>query len=141
MLLNKATNLKQNKLKSGLSHELLALFLPEGILNYFEIVSYATKPSGKKIYKTQLELSLDEKDIIPSEYKNYPYKSCGYQEARCINDYPIRNMLVSLKVRRRRWEVTIDGKKKKVSRDWEAIAQGTSMSEEYAAFLKGISRF
>ena len=62
-------------------------------------------------------------------------------EARYINDYPIRNMLVSLKVRRRRWEVSIDGKKKKVNRDWEMIAQGTRMSEEYAAFLKEISRF
>jgi hypothetical protein len=128
-------------LESGLSQELLALFLPEGILNYFELVSYSTKSSGKKIYTKQLELSLDEKDIIPSEYKNYSYKSCGYMEARSINDYPIRNMLVSLKVRRRRWEVTIDGKKKKVSRNWEAIAQGTRMSDEYAAFLKGISGF
>ena len=128
-------------MKEELSQELLALFLPEGILDYFEIVSYETSSSGKKIYKKQLELSLDEKDIIPQEYKNYPYKACGFMEARYINDYPIRNMLVSLKVRRRRWEVTIDGKKSKVSRDWEVIAQGTRMSEEYAAFLKGISRF
>lgn len=126
-------------MKSRQSEELLALFLPEGILNYFEIVSYETKPSGKKIYNKHLELSLDEKDTIPSEYKNYPYKSCGYMEARYITDYPIRNMLVSLKVRRRRWEVMVEGKKKKVSRDWEAIAQGTRMSDEYAAFLKGIS--
>ncbi len=60
---------------------------------------------------------------------------------RYIEDYPIRNMLVKLKIRRRRWEITIEGKKKKVSRDWEVIAQGTRMSEGYAAFLKEISRF
>ena len=100
-------------MKSELFQELLALFLPEGILNDFEIVCYETKSSGKKIYKKQLELSLDEKDITPSEYKNYPYKSCGYMESRSITDYPIRNMLVNLKVRRRRLEVTIDGKKKR----------------------------
>ncbi len=50
-------------------------------------------------------------------------------------------MLVKLKIRRRRWEIIIEGKKKKVSRDWEVIAQGTRMSEGYASFLKEISRF
>ncbi len=126
-------------MQEGLSEELLAMFLPEGILDYFNIVSYTKSSSGKPIYKHQLELTLEEKDIIPSEYKSYHYKSCGYMESRSITDYPIRNMLVNLKVRRRRWEVTIDGKKKKVSRNWETIAQGTRMSEEYAAFLKEIS--
>ncbi len=62
-------------------------------------------------------------------------------EFRCIDDYSIRNMLVRLKIKRRRWEVLIEGKKKKVSRNWEVIAQGTRMSVEYAAFLKEISRF
>jgi len=128
-------------LKEELSQELLALFLPEGLLDYFTIVSYSTSSRGKNVYDKQLELSLDEKDIIPSEYKNYQYKASGFMEARYIDDYPIRNMLVRLKVRRRRWEVTIDSKKKKVSRDWKIIAQGTGMSSEYAAFLKEISRF
>ncbi len=128
-------------MKEGLSQELLALFLPEGILDYFEIVSYEKSSSGKTIYDSQLVLSLDEKDIIPTEYKTLQYKSCGFMEPRYIEDYPIRNMLVKLKVRRRRWEIIIEGEKKKVSRDWEVIAQGTRMSEEYAAFLKEISRF
>ena len=128
-------------MKEELSQELLALFLPEGLLDYFTIVSYSTSSRGKNVYDKQLELSLDEKDIIPSEYKNYQYKASGFMEARYIDDYPIRNMLVRLKVRRRRWEVTIDSKKKKVSRDWKIIAQGTGMSSEYAAFLKEISRF
>ncbi len=119
-----------------LSQELLALFLPEGILDYFEIVSYEKSSSGKTIYDSQLVLSLDEKDIIPTEYKTLQYKSCGFMEPRYIEDYPIRNMLVKLKVRRRRWETIIEGEKKKVSRDWEVIAQGTRMSEEYAAFFK-----
>lgn len=128
-------------MKKELSQELLALFLPDGLLDYFTIISFEKSSSGKQIYDQQLELLLDEKDIIPSEYKNYQYKSCGFMEARYIDDYPIRNMLVRLKVRRRRWEVTVDSKKKKVSRDWNIIAQGTGMSAEYAAFLKEISRF
>lgn len=128
-------------MKEGLSQELLALFLPEGILDYFELVSYEKSSSGKTLYESNLVLNLDEKDIIPAEYKQYQYKSCGFMEPRYIEDYPIRNMLVKLKVRRRRWEITVEGKKKKVSRDWDVIAQGTRMSEEYAAFLKEISRF
>ncbi|WP_027470316.1 ISAon1 family transposase N-terminal region protein [Saccharicrinis fermentans] len=119
----------------------MALFLPEGILDYFQIVSYRKSSSVKHIYDKQLELTLEEKDIIPSEYQSYPYRSSGFMEARYIDNYPIRNMLVKLKVRRRRWEITINSKKKQVSRNWEVIAQGTRMSEEYAAFLKEISRF
>ena len=112
-------------MEKGLSQELLALFLPEGLLTYFDIVSYSTSSSGKYVYDKQLELTLDEKDIIPTEYKSYPYKSSGFMDARYIEDYPIRDMLVRLKV----------------SRNWEVIAQGTRMSAEYAAFLKEISRF
>jgi len=128
-------------LKTELSQELLALFLPQGIFEHFDIVSYETDSSGKVVYDKKLELTLEEKDIIPSEYKHLPYKSSGFMEARYIDDYPIRDMLVKLKVRRRRWEITVDDKKKKVSRNWELVAQGTRMSAEYAAFLKEISRF
>ena len=128
-------------MKTELSQELLALFLPQGIFEHFDIVSYETDSSGKVVYDKKLELTLEEKDIIPSEYKHLPYKSSGFMEARYIDDYPIRDMLVKLKVRRRRWEITVDDKKKKVSRNWELVAQGTRMSAEYAAFLKEISRF
>ena len=60
--------------------------------------------------------------------------------AREIDDYPIRDMLVKLSIKRRRWEVDIDGKKQKVSRNWNIISKGTRMSEEYSSFLKEISR-
>lgn len=122
------------------SQELLALFLPKGIFEHFDIVSYETGLSGKQVYDKSIVLTLEEKNVIPPEYKNLPYKSSGFMEARYIEDYPIRDMLVKLKVRRRRWEVTVGDKKKKVSRDWDLVAQGTRMSAEYAAFLKEISR-
>jgi len=47
--------------KEGLSEELLVLFLPDGILDYFTIVSYTKSTRGKRIYKQQLELTLEEK--------------------------------------------------------------------------------
>ncbi len=58
-------------MKEGFSEELLALFLPEGILDYFELVSYEKSSSGKTLYESELVLSLEEKDIIPAEYKDF----------------------------------------------------------------------
>ncbi|WP_456236338.1 ISAon1 family transposase N-terminal region protein [Arenibacter latericius] len=61
-------------------------------------------------------------------------------EPRVIDDYPIRDNLVSLSLKRRRWDVLIDRKWIKTSRDWnDFIAQGTRMSKEFAAFLKEIN--
>lgn len=120
------------------SMALLELMLPEGILNDFIIIGYQQGDSGKHVYNKRLTIDLEEKKIIPEEYKNHTYKACGFMEPRIIEDYPIRNMLVSLRVRRRRWEIVIDGKKLKVSRNFNSIAHGTRMSAEYAAFLKAL---
>jgi hypothetical protein len=128
-------------MKDDLNQSLLELILPEGILDHFEITGFEKGESGKYVYDKTLTIHLEEKNKIPEEYKTYRYKASGFMEARQINDYPIRNMLVTLSVKRRRWDVEIDGKIKKVSRDWSLVAQGTRMSAEYAAFLKEISRF
>ena len=117
---------------------LLELILPEGILQDFSITGYQQGDSGKHVYNKTLTIDLEEKKIIPEEYKNHTYKACGFMEPRIIKDYPIRNMLVSLRVKRRRWEIVVDGKKLKVSRNFNSIAQGTRMSSEYAAFLKEV---
>jgi len=121
--------------------ELFGLFLPEGILEHFDIVGYDQGDSGQYVYDKTLIIHLEEKKVIPEEYKNHIYKASGFMEVRKVSDYPIRNMLVTLSVKRRRWDVEIDGEIKKVSRDWKAVAQGTRMSKEYAAFLKEISRY
>ena len=75
---------------------LLELMLPEGILNDFLITGYTQGDSGKYVYNKTLIIDLEEKKIIPEEYKNHTYKACGFMEPRTIEDYPIRNMLVSL---------------------------------------------
>ena len=60
-------------------------------------------------------------------------------EPRIIEDYPVRDNLLSLNLKRRRWDVLLDEKWIKVSREWdEFIAQGTRISKEFAAFLKEI---
>ena len=128
-------------MENDINKSLLELFLPAGILDYFTIVDFETKSSGQHVYDKKLTIYLEEKKIIPEEYKNYQYKASGFMVPREINDYPIRSMLVTLSVKRRRWDVIIDGETKKVSRDWKLVSQGTRMNDEYAAFLKEISRY
>jgi len=119
---------------------LLEMILPEGILGDFEITGFEQGNSEKYIYDKTLTIYLEEKKVIPSEYKTHIYKASGFMEPRLIEDYPIRNMTVTLSVKRRRWDVLIDGKTLKVTRDLNILAQGTRMSDEYAAFLKEVGR-
>ena len=110
-------------------------------MDYFTITSLEQSNSGQYVYDKRFVLHLEEKKLIPEQYKHHTYKASGFMEPCLINDYPIRNMLVTLSVKRRRWDVLIDGKYQKISRDWETVSKGTGMSKEYAPFLKEISRF
>ncbi len=128
-------------MNNDISTSLLELFLPQGILEYFDIVGFEQGNSGQYVYDKTLTIFLEEKNLIPQEYKNHRYKASGFMEPRLVSDCPIRSMLVTLSVKRRRWDVEIDGRTCKVSRDWSLVQQGTRMSVEYAAFLKEISRY
>lgn len=120
---------------------ILSLFFPEGLLDYFDIVDYQSESSNQELFSKDLIIFLEEKKIVPEEYKDLPIKACGFMEARELDDFPIRDMLVKLNIKRRRWDVVVDGKKRKVSRDWNLVVEGTRMSEDYSAFLKEISRY
>jgi len=119
---------------------LLALFLPEGILDYFEITGFERTDSNLQTYDKRLTISLTEKKTIPEEYIENKHKASGFMEPRVIEDYPIRNMLVSLSIKRRRWDIELNGKTVKISRDWNTIiTQGTRITKEFAAFLKELN--
>jgi len=120
---------------------ILSLFFPAGLLDYFDIVDYQTESTNKELFNKDLTIFLEEKKIIPEEYKDFQIKACGFMESRDIDDFPIRDMLVKLNIKRRRWEVVVDGKSQKISRDWNLVIEGTRMSEDYSAFLKEISRY
>lgn len=124
-----------------MNEALLSLFLPDGLLDYFDIIDYKTNSRDQELFTKDLTIFLVEKAIVPEEYADISTIASGFMEAREINDYPIRDMLVKLNIKRRRWEVMIDGKKKKVSRDWNLVLEGTRMSADYSAFLKEISRY
>ncbi len=128
-------------MSKDVNRALIELILPEGILEDFNIIDLDEGSSGKYVYDKTLVIHLEEKNKIPQKYKRHKYKASGFMEPRLISDYPIRNMLVTLSVKRRRWDVELQGQVKKVSRDWSVVSQGTRMSAEYAAFLKEISRY
>ena len=111
---------------------LVNFILPTGVLEYFTIT---------KIEQTEehLNIYLDENNVIPQEYINDKVISKGFYEESRIQDFPIRGKAVYLYVRRRRWLNESTGEY--ICRDWTLVANGTRMTQEFASFLKVISRF
>lgn len=111
--------------------ELVELLLPEGVLEYFEVISIEKESNQLRIY-------LEERDNIPEEYTNERYRSNGFLPEIKVKDFPIRDMFVTLHVKRRRWLLIDSGKK--VKRDWSIVAPGTRITKDFAAFLKELAR-
>ena len=109
--------------------ELIRLLLPEGILDYFELVNVTQSPQGLNIY-------LEEKNIVPAGYENQRLESKGFLPETRIQDFPIRGHKVALCIKRRRWEVLATGTV--ITRDWNLVHKGARMTTEFGTFLKGI---
>ena len=106
-----------------------SLLLPEGTLDYFDVINVVED-------STQIIIYLEEKNLVPEEYKDKDTESKGFYAPVVVRDFPIRGKQVFLNVRRRRWIVKPDGNY--ISRNWQMVASGTSMTREFAAFLKEI---
>jgi len=104
--------------------------LPEGILDYFEIVN-------DTIQDDQVHFYLEEKNILPKEYQSEIAQSKGFSPAITVEDFPLRGKPVLLHIKRRRWTLVDSGKI--VKRDWNLVAKGTRITSEFASFLKDIS--
>ena len=110
---------------------LISYFLPEGVLEYFNVTS-VRESEGK------LTIHLEETGFYPEEYSGQTLKSKGFLEPVTVQDFPIRGKACYLEVKRRRWLNETTGKI--VSRNWSLVAHGTRMTQEFATFLKGITR-
>lgn len=111
--------------------DLIKIFLPEGILEYFEVTSVSQTQDS-------FTIKLEEKNIAPGEYSDKKLLSKGFLEEVTIRDFPIRGKASYLKVKRRRWTVQQTGDI--VLRDWDLVAKGTRMTQEFATFLKELHR-
>lgn len=111
---------------------LLNAFLPKGILEYFAI----TKVDQ---LEELINIHLEEKNVIPAEYANDKLTSKGFYDEIKVQDFPIRGKRVYLYIKRRRWINETRGTI--VMRNWELVAKGTRMTQDFASFLKVISRY
>ena len=113
-------------------HTFIEMVLPEGLLEYFEITQFAKEESSYRIY-------LSEKNIPPVEFSSDKLISKGYFDEITVQDFPIRGKAAYLHIKRRKWlnETTGDN----VFRDWNVVAKGTRMTQEFASFLKAIARY
>ena len=117
---------------------LATYFLPDGVLDYFDIVDFAESPVSKcenKIYLKELHLYLDECDNRTSDMQSTTGN--GFTEEKLILDFPIRGSKTILHVRRRRW-LDKDGKSFIVP--LEKVVQvsfpKTRYTKDFAIFLK-----
>lgn len=120
------------KLQSPLTPmEMLSLFLPAGMLDYFDLVNHVSQ-------ETCLILFLEEKPSIPQEYSHLHPHSKGFFPEIEVQDFPIRGKAVYLRVKRRHWEDPETGQT--YSRDWNLVVSGIRITAEFGAFLKALLR-
>lgn len=113
-------------------------FLPEGLLTQFDIVDF--KELGDlQTKKDCFYIYLDEKNILPKDFKNTEFESKGFYERTIIQDFPIRGKAVYLGIRRRRWRNKFD-KSIEVKSDYSFIAEGSKLTVELSDFLKDTGR-
>lgn len=108
--------------------QLAELILPEEIFEYFHIVNILSD-------SVQVNIYLDEKEDKPEGYELVKLTSKGFHAPVIIQDFPLRDKVLYLHVRRRRWYS--ESTKKVVERDWESVAKGTRLTKGFATFLKG----
>ena len=112
--------------------ELLKLFLPELLVEHFEITQ-------TKTVSETLHLYFEEKNQPPVEHSSKMLVSKGFHEEITVQDFPLRGKHVFLHIKRRRW--TDKDTNGIVQRDWNLVAKGSRLTEEFAVFLKEISRY
>lgn len=102
-------------------------FLPKGLLNYFDILKVEDS-------NTQIKIYLEEKNNL----NDSSYESKGFYPNVLVNDFPVRGKALLLDLRRRRWIHKETGEY--FNRDFNLVAQGTRITQEFASFLKGLYR-
>lgn len=114
--------------------DLLQLFLPEGLLDYFDVE--AVRESKAKDHTPMIKIHLVEKNSIPEGHDPNQFESKGFYEEKTIQDFPVRGKYVYLVIKRRRWRHKTD-RNRSISNDYSFLIKGTKMTREFSDFLKG----
>jgi hypothetical protein len=108
--------------------EILEVFLPYKTLKWFDVIS-ANKTNDS------VHIVLEEKNEPPKPkwYRGERIVSKGFKDIT-ITDFPIRGKKGLLTFRRRSWE--IEGHPGRIKRAIKLTAEGTTLEQEFASFLK-----
>lgn len=106
--------------------QLLALLLPDGIFEWFDVTSSSSDENNVLI-------TLTEKDEPPLANTNQKIVGRKFHDIT-ITDFPVRGKRCLLTFRRRYWK--IEGQETYLKRDIELSFPGTKLAQEFAAFLK-----
>ena len=110
------------------AEDVFSLFLPEGVLQWFDVVS-GTKTASA------LHVVLEEKNCPPitEEIRGKHVESKGFTDIT-VEDFPVRGRKTTLTFRRRYWKV--EGQEQMLKREIILAWEGTHLEKEFAAFLK-----
>jgi len=120
-----------------LNTSLISHVLPSDLLNYFtttevqELCNIITK-------EVFIEINLEENNRLPNSYSRLHYESKGFLSSKRIQDFPLRGKAVYLTIKRRRWRHKVT--KEEIRSDYSFIAEGSKLTVELSAFLKGTGR-
>ena len=103
------------------------LLLPEGTLDYFDLVDV-------KESITEIVIYLEEKNVVPEKYVGQDTESKGFYDPVIVQDFPLRGKKVFLNIRRRRW--ILKKSNEYICRNCRMVAEGTRMTQDFASFLK-----
>lgn len=112
--------------------QILKTIFPEVITDNFDFTDYQES-------EDRLDYWLEERGYMSREdYKKGTVREYGFTDERVIQDFPIRGKAVYLHVRRRKWRDTEDGSI--FTYDYELAEEGSRLTPEFVAFLKGTDR-
>jgi len=117
--------------------ELAELFLPEGILEYFEYTGYERKSKEESKPYGEVTIILVEKNTVPklpAEYCDRKIRQKGFKEIK-VDDFPVRGKKVKLLLRRRVWQ--IEGVDELYKKEILTTYPGTKLEKEFAFFFEG----
>lgn len=111
----------------------MEVFLPKGILEWFDIKEIDNN-------EKRIRITFEEKNVVPELSEKHRGKnivSKGFKRI-LIDDFPIRGKKAELIFLRRLWQ--IEGEKELLKRDIELVVPGTTLSPDFASFLKEMCR-
>lgn len=111
------------------NEDILRLFLPSWLFDYFELEKFSQDSSRIDVY-------LGEKKLIPPIPGTFI--SHGFTDYSVIQDFPIKGKAVYLHLRRRKWLNKDTGSV--FSRSFDINYEGTRLTKEFVAFLKESNR-